>query len=337
LLGIGQLVACGGDDAAEQASVTDSGASPSDATTSDDSASMTDSPSGSGDSGRDGGGEASDGATDADAAPSPEASVDSGACPIAIPAAQDFVTTVGTLFCKSFASCCNIGSNFNDPLCLSFYADPAGGGLLGIGNIQSYIDGGRITYDTGAACECLETIATLNCGLVTEDTESLLRTSCYEALHGTSPTVTNEDDAGDAAADTGGQSGDAETGACAASYECSSGFCSVTLPSDMTDASLGTCRPLLPDGGPCTSQAQCGYLGGGSLYCAQNSACAPKTPTGQSCSASVQCVSGQCGSTQQGLSCTGGFVFSSGPACALFSLPDAGPDAGSIADAGNDG
>jgi hypothetical protein len=267
---------------------------------------------------------------DADAANPVEAGVDAGdsaACPFAVPTADEFLNTVANTACASLKGCCNTGANFDTAGCLSFFGNPTFGGFLGVSLVAPYLDGGRVVYDPVSACQCLQGVTAVNCGLIPQDTLGPLQASCIAAFHGTVSPV-DDLDAGDAG-DASLTASDAAAFACASSHECVSGsFCTVNAASDPTDASLGTCKNLLSEGGACTREDQCSYLGNGtpSLHC--SGTCVPRLDAGAVCPSNATCQSNVCANSGTMQTCANGEVFSTPAACSFFLLPDAGPDAG---------
>jgi hypothetical protein len=318
LLAIGQLVACGGDDASVQSTPSD--------------ASVTDSTAFDGafvaDGGTQGDADAAVSvAPDADAGGLPDGSAEEAGCTVAVPSESEFFGALAETFCQGLKGCCNTGSDFNTASCLSIYGNPTFGGLLGIGFAVPFEDGGRTTYDPAAACQCVEGLTSLGCGLVPADTLASVQHTCLAAIHGNVPGSTTSD-AGDAAIDAG----DSGAAGCASSYECASGYCTVEHPTDSPDASLGVCLPLADDGGACATENQCSSLGNGdpSLHC-QAAVCVPRSAAGTACTGNTQCISNLCQPGADGGApiCVSGVVFSSAANCAFYHVPDAGaPDAG---------
>ena len=333
VLAIAQLAGCGGDDAANtlgpdasEASTTDGttpsdGSTPLDATT-DADASATPTPDA--DAGTD-----ADAPADADASPA----ADGAACGVAVPAEGDFFNTVAGTVCQSLKACCNTGTNFDMQGCLATYGKPQFGGPFGVGFAVEHLEGGRIAYDPSAACDCITSLASINCGLLTQASFTSIQTSCFGAVHGTVPATSA--DAGDA--------GDAGSAACASSYECINGaYCTLEYPADPGDASLGSCLPLVADGGSCSTDKQCSYLGNSSPseYCnGTTHTCVPRLSAGTDCKISSNCISDICAFVPDGSPiCATGEVFAPPSVCTSFALPDAGPDASdAAADAGDGG
>ena len=230
---------------------------------------------------------------------------DGSACGVAVPSADGFLGAVAQAACGTLARCCDLGASFNMPLCLSLFDTPPS--ILGVGNATPFIDGGRLSYQPAASCGCLEAISNLGCGFISSDGLSALRDACFGALEGTVP-IANAD---------GGS-------ACASSFECEPGsFCTVEYPGDLADAALGTCQPLVGDGGACTTDNQCDYLTNGhpASYCGADNTCIPQKDAGELCTKSSACQSNFCSGT-----CAGGIVFASAATCVTFTL--AAPDAG---------
>jgi hypothetical protein len=342
LWGAGQLVGCGGDDTSNPANESDASAdgatSPDGTSGSNDGSASSGDGSMQGDGGSSGadagdaqmtnGGDASDGGVEAgDAA---------FVCPIAVPSEDQFFSAVAAAFCQSLSGCCNLGAKFDTAGCHSAFGDPSFGGYLAIASPLPYVDGGRIAYDTEAACHCLEAAGSVNCGTVTQQTLASIQQTCIAALHGTVPNTVVA--SGDAGVTDAGASGDAAVLGCASSFECATGYCSVEYPSTpAADAGLGTCAALVGDGGACgnlpselerTKQDQCSYLGNGQpeLYCASSNTCAPRIATGSQCTSNSQCALNACQIGPDGGSplCISGQVFASAPTCVHFTLPDGG-------------
>ncbi len=311
---VAQLAGCGGDDTSSaQAGPDASEASVTDTSTADMTTPADDGPSDSSSS-RDG---ASDGGTsvmlDGDSGDAQVLNADGAACAVSVPTVGEYFGALASTVCQSLKSCCGTGANFDTASCLSTYGNPAFGGFLGVGFAVPYLDGGRIAYDPAAACQCLEGVASVNCGLIPGQTLLSLQQTCLAAIHGTVP-ITTATDAGNGTA-----------AGCASSYECVSGaYCTANAPTDPTDASLGSCSPLVSDGGACTSELQCSYLANGvpSLQC--SGTCIPRLEAGAACGSNTNCSSNVCASSGAGSICASGEVFSTMAACAFFTIPDAG-------------
>ena len=280
-----QVASCGGDDSQGNGGPDASEASVADGTTTQEGSAMADSPVGED---ADAGGQV----RDADAGTIPDGAeradgADGATCSITVPSADEFFSTLATTVCQSLKSCCGTGARFDTANCLSIYGKAAFGGFLGVGFTVPYLDGGRIDYDPSAACQCLEGVLTVNCGLIPQETLASLQNTCVQAVHGTAQPMTAID---------GGEAG---TAACAASYECAAGsFCTTNYPSDPLDAALGSCQPLVVDGGACGSDLQCSYLGNGapSLYCSGGK-CTPRLGAGDTCTLNSNCASNVCASS----------------------------------------
>jgi hypothetical protein len=335
-LWIAELASCGGDDATSALVPDASEASVADGTTLGDGPSTEPTDGGGIDANA-----SSDAATDLDSSAvavdaeggSQTDGGDGGTCSVAVPAASDYLAALSNLVCGNLKSCCGTSAQFDMANCLTVYRNTSFGGWLGVGRAIPFLDGGRISYDTSASCQCLAETAVVGCGLITEQTFGDIQHTCFAAVSGTS----GVSDGGDAAA-----------GRCASSYECAGGeYCTVNTASDPADAaSLGSCVRLSGDGGSCASDDQCSYLGNGppNLYCSTTShTCVPRLADGVTCNLSSNCISNICAfSVDAGSAiCAGGYLFSTplgsnGP-CDYFLLPDAGLDAGSAADAADGG
>jgi hypothetical protein len=226
-------------------------------------------------------------------------------CSIALPGQGDFVNAVATLACQRTQTCCLLSaSQFNMAECVATNAKTSTGGWGGAAFAEPYLDAGRIGYDPIAACQCLEITANVSCGLVMAQTLSALRGECTKALPGLSPI------------DSG----------CGSSFECatSSAYC--------TGSDAGTCMPLVPEGGPCTTDDMCSYgaLGSPSQYCDTTTShdCVPRVPDDGGCQRSAMCASDLCLFANGVVSCQSSGVFSdpgvSGGLCDFFTIKDAG-------------
>ncbi len=271
---------------------------------SDASSSELDAPSSDGDAGV-----IQDAPSDAALLDGPQAEAGDGAsgCSVVVPDAGDFFQAYAAALCTGLANCCNVGSSFNMPECLSALGAPGSGSFLGIGFPSRYLEGGRVSYDPISACKCLEQASSFNCGLIPAQTLDSIQQSCLGAIQGTSSISM-----GEAGTST----------ACASSYECAPGaFCTTEYPGD-PDANIGTCQALVADGGTCTSDNQCSYLGNGqpSLYCGPSSTCIPRLSAGTTCSGNGACASNVCVSP----SCASGLVFASSGTCAFLTKADGG-------------
>jgi hypothetical protein len=225
-------------------------------------------------------------------------------CTVTVPSVANFYTTLVADHCSTVASCCApsyTGTTiFNNAQCLSIFSNFPG--FLGVLQAAAYINGGRMQYNTTAACSCLEDNLALACGTIPATSADAglvpLQYLCNGVFQGTAGI------------------GDA----CASSYECAQGeYCSVELASDPTDdAGLGACAALLTQGETCTSNTQCSYAGLGqpSLYCdtANTGECQPRLAAGVTCTTDDQCVSTLCAG-----SCLSGEAVSSSFLCGYLS------------------
>jgi hypothetical protein len=318
LLVVAQLISCGGDDATSSIGPDASEASATDSTTTEDGSSTPEASSGEASSEVDADASGMT-VTDAEAgavSSSVDASDagDGASCAVSVPTEGTFLTTLATTTCQTLKACCGTGSSFDMASCVSLYGNPLYGGFLGVGFAAQYIDGGHITYNPSASCECLGSAAAINCGLIPQTTLASIQQTCFAALPGTVPVASG--DAGDA-------------GRCASSYECAPGaYCTVD-PSGQSDASLGSCMALVADGGACTNDKECSYLGNGSppLYCSTTThACVPRVAAGTACQSNSECSSNTCivGADGGAPTCASGEIFSSASTCTYFTLPDAG-------------
>jgi hypothetical protein len=311
-----QVIGCGGDDTASQ-----SAPDASDASMMTDSTTTPDAPSPSSEASAEGDADAAAPTKgDADAASTGGGDGGGGdgavACPITVPTADQFFHTYAATLCQSLKGCCNTGPKFDMQGCLGIYAVPGSGGFLGVGQPSKYLDGGRVAYDPGSACQCLEAVSAINCGTVLADTLGTVQQTCLAAVHGNVAIAITAD---------GGDAGDAgQQPGCASSYECVKGaFCTreyLTVPA--ADASLGNCEPLVADGGACANSNQCSYLGNGvgSLHCSAGGVCSTRSAAGVTCGVGTDCASNLCTAS----SCSSGEVVASPALCTYFTLPDAG-------------
>ena len=207
---------------------------------------------------------------------------------------------------------------------------------LGVGLPTRYLDGGRMGYDPAAACQCLQDLATVNCGLLTSQTLDALRTSSRgrRARDGAHPGSSERRwRPGQRRGRRGRRRPDRRRGRRQRSrmrvllrvrgrralHRRYSG-------TPAADAGLGTCKPLVGDGGVCQTTDQCSYLGNGtpSLYCTANT-CVPRLAAGVACSATSECQSNLCvPGSGNALTCASGQNFSNAATCAFFAVQDAG-------------
>jgi hypothetical protein len=228
---------------------------------------------------------------------------------VTVPTVDNYFTDLATTVCARFQTCCGLTTpQFNSALCYSTFSVPAYGGWLGTGYVVPYENGPGITYNQSSACSCLEGASTITCDLIPSSTYDSLTSTCLAAF---GPTV--------------------QLGyPCASSYECVSGaYCTVTDPSDPTDAALGTCAVLKSIGDSCTANDQCSYISAGSpsAYCASGH-CATTLAAGATCTANADCASNICKNESGSVTCQSGEVFSdplgSGGVCDYFTVPDSG-------------
>lgn len=268
-----------------------------DAADSSDSGNNGDAP---GEAGDDGGGEAA-------------------ACPVSVPSSlPDFVNALANTVCQHLQTCCGLSSSqFNMASCVSIYSNPSFGGWMGVAGVSPYFDGGAITYDTTAACQCLQGTSAIACGNVPSAQWNSLQNSCLGAAQGTA----------------------AVGGACTSSYECapSAEYCSAG------DGGTGACANLVPSGGPCQTNSDCSYLGNGNppLYCdSATHTCVPRLVNGTACSLNAMCQSNICFYTGNAQQCVDSVAFSdpmkANGKCEYFTIADAGATDAGATDAGAD-
>jgi hypothetical protein len=250
-------------------------------------------------------------ATIGEAGASGEAGSDASSCSVTVPTLENYVSDLATVGCARLQACCGLTSaQFNSALCYTNYSTPSYGGWAGTGFVVPYENGPGITYNQSAACSCLESTTTITCDLISGSTYTGLVATCLAAY---GPTI-------------------ALGYPCASSYECIDGYCTVTDPSDPTDASLGTCAALKSIGDSCTADIQCSYISAGapSAYCDLTGHCAAALAAGATCGANSNCASDICeySVTMGTVTCQSGEVFSdplgSGGTCDYYTVPDSG-------------
>jgi hypothetical protein len=216
--------------------------------------------------------------------------------------ASQYAAAVAEGLCARIQYCCDIDAgSFDTSGCIATF----GGNPLLVGEATPYLDSGLIDFNPAQAGACLTDIANFPCGTVSAMQNIQLGQACVGAFSG----VQN----------TGGP--------CAAPIECpSTDYC--LLP---TDGGTGTCTPLEGDGGSCTDQTQCSYLGNGipAQYCNSiDHICLPELPVGAQCSNYAQCQTQVC-LPPMPYTCQATAVFTQenvpGTSCELFTL-DAGGD-----------
>ncbi len=256
---------------------------------------------------------------DAGTQPGSDAGDGAVACAVTVPSVDNFVSTLGTTACTAEQVCCgDTPSQFAASRCLAI--DATGAAFLGVGNASPFLDGGRIAYNQAAACQCLEAVANLSCGLIqatgvdgglAPNTLDYVQQLCLSAVQGI------------------GGVGDP----CASSYECSPGnYCTVESAVELTTG-LGTCAALVGSGAACTTDNQCSYLGNGNpaLYCdtATTHTCVARLVAGSACGTGGQKGGPECLSNICQLSkCVSAEVFSdpisADGTCWYFTEGDAG-------------
>lgn len=129
--------------------------------------------------------------------------------------------------------------------------------------IRPSIEGGRATFDGARAAECVSTLRALSC-----DEYSARVTFMGDAPLGCRP-ITGLVAAG---------------GACAAPWECASGYCE-----GVGASGEGTCAPL-PDAGAECPTGQCAE----GLHCGPDGTCATRKADGEACTTDGECASNGC-------------------------------------------
>jgi hypothetical protein len=226
-------------------------------------------------------------------ADAPEASVVS---------ASEYRGAVAQAYCTRLSVCCEADAgDFDIAGCVAaFHGNP-----LLVGEATPYLDSGLLNFNTAQASACLTDLMNFPCGTVTAMQNVGLGQACIAAFSG--------------AQSTGG--------ACSDPIVCpSTDYCQ--LPGD---GGVGTCTPLVGDGGTCTDTAQCSYLGNGvpPLYCnTVDGTCLPELDNGAICTSYAECQSQECTGPSPH-TCAATYVFSDpntpGGTCARFTL-DAGGD-----------
>ncbi len=269
-----------------------------------------------------------------DSSTGPEASQDSGSggevgpgeastgdgeasCPITLPAQGGFVAAAATAACQRLQACCLVpAAQFNMATCITTFSDPSFGGWQGSAYGAPFLDGGRIGYDTTAACQCLQQTAALGCGLIPAATLTALENVCVSALQGQA----------------------AVNAPCSASLECRPGaYCG---PGD----GGMVCLPLVGQDGGCAGpgqagQDQCSYGGLGTsgpagnptLYCNASNTCVPRQADNSNCMQGYECTGNNCLFPATGSpTCQSSGTFSdpgvAGGTCDYFTITDAGTD-----------
>ena len=221
-----------------------------------------------------------------------------------------FPHAVDEAFCQRLQQCCLVSPSAwqqeGPNGCVT--ALDESGGALGIANFNSALDSGSVAYNESAAASCLNTLSTINCGVIQSPAYNSLVSLCFSAMQGT------------LGIDTSG---------CVSSLQCKTGeVCALA-----SDGGAGVCVLLSGQGQPCkdtTNSTDCTYLGNGTpaLYCTKvdggSTECQPSKPTNSTCNFNPECQSGLCNAP----ACVTSIVFSDpgtpNGICSSFIVVDAG-------------
>lgn len=238
--------------------------------------------------------DAGDGAVDAAPDGKRDSAVDSGP----VLTAAGYIPAISTALCQRINQCCLVDAGaWAEQACEQGY----NGNPLAIGQEAPYLDAG-VAFDPAKAAACIAEIQSFPCGLISAMKSITLQQDCFAALKGTV----------------------AVGASCVANAQCLSGnFCNVV------DGGAGTCAPLAAIGSPCTSAAQCSYLGIGSPanYCdTASNTCLAQHAIDAGCTNYQQCVTNICKFPAQ--TCSDNYVFTdpgvTGGTCDTYTIKDAG-------------
>jgi hypothetical protein len=231
-----------------------------------------------------------------------------------------FATQVLDALCARTQACCtsiDAGMPFDMTECHRQFRNA--GGAWGELQEVSLVDGGKVTYNSAKAAQCISAIALLDCAAVTGANIINARGDCIGALVGTV-----------------GPGAD-----CHGAIECQPGnFCNLPL-----DGGVGGCAPVRGDGGACgdfgrqdpayEAQYACSYRGGGEtgLTCVvadveagtflppSQWVCAPMFDGGALCYANLDCRDGICNNDN---TCGGSVPLVDQGICDQYRIADAG-------------
>ena len=225
---------------------------------------------------------------------------------------QTYPQRYAAAFCYGVGNCCDRfdAGGFDMAKCVS--ASQIAGWDDTIPSDPSIVCRAHTTIDVDASAACLSAVAAYPCGtMVPAATFAALIHACQNVIKGTLPI---------------------DAGGCLSSFECVEGaYCAPPVG----DSGVGTCMPLVVDGGVCTVDDMCrsATSGNPSLYCTADlldtaaGTCAPQLPDTASCvdqSGIVffdkACLSLQCG---QDLTCG---TPNSLDYCTAYAVPDGGTD-----------
>ncbi len=137
-----------------------------------------------------------------------------------------------TAFCTGIANCCGLDAGgFDFPTCEGDWSISGYRGLPTILPSPAVTNRGNLTFNATQAASCVAAVQAWPCGTFTAADNAAIISACLDVLGGTIP--------------IGG------TG-CQSSFECVSGaYCNAA----------GTCSALVTQGGTCTLDEQCTYVG----------------------------------------------------------------------------
>jgi hypothetical protein len=218
---------------------------------------------------------------------------------------QGFPARITAAYCQHLASCCVTfdAGTFDQARCEQIIIGAGGYLQMNIAANEGALDSGHVTYNAGAAANCLTDIAALDCTSDPSAHWTKTRGDCWAAVNGASD---------------GGA-------ACTSSFECAPGNYCKGVGAD--DGGKGACSALEEAGASCGSNFACTYQQNGlapPLWCdpAAGSTCVAQKALNETCTQDLQCASGICIQT-----CLAGATGPSAGLCNVLAVPkDAGTD-----------
>lgn len=180
----------------------------------------------------------------------------------------DFQESYIAAFCQYVTRCAMSPSM---EACRKSYFDSR---IIDLGELESEIDQGLVTYDASAAAACFSVIANASCAVGSLSSTSSAAPSCSGLIKGLV----------------------APGGACVSDEQCTTGLCK--QPSCGGTCCLGVCAVKAATGASCTQSSECADDAVCSYDGSLAGMCKPRAAQGQACKYSNDCQSGlACDST----------------------------------------
>ncbi len=192
-------------------------------------------------------------------------------------AVQLYVQEYAQAFCQGQYDCCEgYDAGFDDAAIAACESQVNAGTSMWETTLPTAYNAANLTIDGAQAATCLGALNPQSCGTLTPAEYNAITNACLGVFNGS------------VAVDASG---------CITSFECASGYCN--LPGD---GGVGTCKPLVGDGGSCLTQDMCTQAAlPQTMFCSAvlspvgSGTCQPLLPDGANCGGyDTICASGIC-------------------------------------------